>query len=67
MDPIFEKTAGSLGRLWKRSKRILPKQLASAYVELLRAIHPHFVLLKKLQPFDILLRDVPASVDLQIT
>ena len=42
MNPCFETTAGTLGRLFKRSRRQLPSEVEAAYVQLLLKIQKYF-------------------------
>lgn len=42
LDPCFERTACTLGRLWKRSRRSLPSDVATSFAGLLHQIAPYF-------------------------
>ena len=42
MNPCFERTSHSLGRIYKRSRRFLPVEVGRAYSGLLLAIKPYF-------------------------
>ena len=42
MNPCFERTSHTLGRVYKRSRRFLPVEVGLAYAELLLAIKPYF-------------------------
>mmetsp|Transcript_10622 Transcript_10622/g.33585 ORF Transcript_10622/g.33585 Transcript_10622/m.33585 type:complete len:276 (+) Transcript_10622:89-916(+) len=43
MDPVFERTAGTLGRLYKRARHNLPPQVRSDFARLLVSIRPFFI------------------------